>query len=233
VKKIASSIAFYLILALNGMGYGQTQPDYCLWGEFALEKKISKKLSLEFEEEIRLNQNISRLNYIHSSIGGGYRLNNALKFAFAYRFTGKYTLNDEFSYRHRLNLDASYRYSFSDFTFTYRTRIQSELKNYLSSSNGKNPAWEWRNRFVAKYSHKKISPYVGFEIFYQIKDARNPELDNTWPKHRLYVGVDYKLKKRNEIGVSFLIQRGIDDDEPNELNVIGINYSYTLPSKKN
>jgi len=233
VKKIASSIAFFLVLVAAGSSYGQTQPDYSLWGEFALDIKLSKKFSLEFEEEIRLNQNISRLNYIHSSIGAGYRLNNALKFAFAYRFTGKYTFNDEFSYRHRLNLDASYRYSFSDFTLTYRTRILSELKNYNTDSNGKNPAWEWRNRVVAKYSYKKISPYIGFEIFYQIKDIRNPELDNTWPKHRTSLGADYKINKRNEIGVSFLIQRGIDDDDPNELNVFGINYSYTLPTKKN
>lgn len=229
-KKL-TSLNFVLVL-LPLLGIGQNSPDYCLWSDFAIEKKLSKKFSLELEEELRFNQNISRLNYIHSSIGAGYRLNKSIRFALSYRFTAKYLLEDEFSFRHRLALDGSYRYSFSNFSIGYRSRIQSELKNYNSSKKGKNPAWKWRHRITAKYTFNKLEPNIGAEFFYQIKDPRNSNLDRSWYKLRAYLGVDYNINKLNTIGLFFLIQRGVSDDDPNELNVIGLNYKLEIPRSK-
>lgn len=229
-KKL-TSLNFVLVL-LPLLGIGQNSPDYCLWSDFAIEKKLSKKFSLELEEELRFNQNISRLNYIHSSIGAGYRLNKSIRFALSYRFTAKYLLEDEFSFRHRLALDGSYRYSFSNFSIGYRSRIQSELKNYNSSKKGKNPAWEWRNKLTVKYTFNRIEPFINTEIFFQIKDERNPKLDKTLYKFRLSAGLDYKVNKRNDVGLFFLIQRGANDDDPNELNVLGLSYKFEIPRSK-
>ena len=220
------------ILLFNNQGYSQNQPDLCQWSEFTLEKKLSKKLSLEFEEEVRFDQNISRFDLLHSSIGLNYRLIKELRFAFAYRFTGDYTINDKFSYRHRLSFDALYRYGLQNLTFTYRSRIQSEIKNYYSSPNGKYPAWVWRNKLTAKYSFKKTSPFIGAELFYQIYNTRNIDQNLSWPKQRAFVGFDYKINKRNEVGASFKLQRGVDDIDPKEYNVIGFSYTYIFSNKK-
>jgi hypothetical protein len=221
-----------MIMAFAIKGYAQVEPDNGLRTELAIEKRLGKKFAIELEEELRFNQNISRFDLLHSSLGASYRPIQPLKFALTYRFTSKHTLKEEYSFRHRLALDVFFRYEVSDFRFIYRNRIQSELKNYLTSTLGKNPAWQWRNKFTLKYSFKDISPYFGAEFYYQITDARNPILDRSWFKHKIFAGIDYKLNKRNELGIFILAQRGVDYDDPRDLNVLGLKYSLTLPRKK-
>lgn len=221
-----------IIMAFTLNGYAQGEPDHGLRTEVNIEKKLGKKFAIELEEELRFNQNISRFDLVHSSLGATYRPIKPLKFALTYRFTTKHTLTEEYSLRHRLALDAFFRYEVSDFTFTYRNRIISEVKNYLTSNLGKSPAWHWRNKFTLKYSFKDISPYLGAELYYQINDQRSPILNGSWFKHSLFAGMDYKIKKRNEISVFFLVQRGVDYDDPRDLNVLGLKYSLTLPRKK-
>ncbi len=69
---------------------------------------------------------------------------------------------------------------------------------------------------------------MGAEVYYQISDARETEFNKTWTKKRYRFGLDYRINKRNDIGVYFLLQRGIDVDYPNEMNVIGVSYSVDL-----
>jgi hypothetical protein len=221
-----------ILMVIAIIGYAQDEADHGFRTEVTIEKRLGKKFAIDLEEELRFNQNISRFDLINSSLGASYQPVKPLKFALSYRFTAKHTLNEEYSFRHRLALDVFFRYDVLDFRFIYRNRIQSELKNYLSSTLGKSPAWQWRNKFTLKYSFKDISPYLGAEFYYQIKDARNPLLDRNWFRHRIFAGIDYKIKKRNELGIFILIQRGVDYDDPRDLNVLGLKYSLTLPRKK-
>ncbi|HPE18660.1 MAG TPA: DUF2490 domain-containing protein [Tenuifilaceae bacterium] len=224
MKRAALLLYLFLAFAIRVI----SQPDYGLWNEFSLEKDFSKKFSLELQEEFRFDQSLSHFDVFHSSIGANYKPIKPVKLSFAYRFSANQTLENEVSFRHRLALDASYRLSFNNLKFSCRSRIQSEVKNFNSSKNGKTPSWEWRNRLTVEYSIKRFSPYVGAEVYYQISDARETEFNNTWTKKRYRLGVDYKINKRNDIGVYFLLQRGIDPDYPDEVNIVGVTYSINL-----
>src|SRR5687768_11202671 len=62
------------------------QNDAGLWGSINLEKKLTKKWSLHFSEELRLNENFSELGTAYTELTGEYRINKILSVSGGYRF---------------------------------------------------------------------------------------------------------------------------------------------------
>jgi hypothetical protein len=205
------------------------QSNFGLWNTFSIEKEFTKKFSAGLDEEVRLKDNLSHVNLFYTNLGVSYRPFQGLKLSLTYRFTQKYVLDNEFNFRNRLMFDASYKYRLSNLSFTYRSRIQSEIINNKST----NPEWFWRSKFEVKYNIKKISPYLGAELRYQIKVPKHPETDLGWHRVRLFAGVDYKINENNTVGIYYLRQNEFYILDPNNLDILGLQYSLTLPHKKN
>jgi hypothetical protein len=211
-------------------GHSQIQTDAGMWNTISVEKEITKKFSLILDEEIRLRDNFSQLNLLYTNFGVSYKIIKGLKVAIIYRLIEKYEgTNYTFSFRNRLMLDISYRYKIQDFSVSYRSRLQYEVRDYYSSDKGKLPEKFWRNKFEAKYNIKKFTPYVGVELRYQIADPRNQISDEGWHRIRYFWGVDYDINKNNSIGVYYLIQREYYVVNPMDMYIIGLQYSLTLP----
>jgi len=222
-------MALFLVISIGCIG--QSKVDNGLWSTISLEKELPKKFSFSFDQEIRFKDNISRLDILYSNIGFDYSFLKGFKTGIYYRLTEKYTKENEFKFKHKFMFDIAYRYKISPISISYRSRIQSEVKDY-NSEYETNLAWFWRNKFELKYSFKKFIPHVSAEFYYQIKDPWNSALNKGWHKQRFSFGLDYKLNKKNEFGLYYLIQRGIDVDDSNDINVIGIQYKLTLPYNK-
>jgi hypothetical protein len=205
------------------------QSDAGMWNTFSIEKRITKKYSIGIDEELRFKENFTRLNLLYTNLGIIFRPNKEIKLAFIYRLIEKYEEDDYFSYRNRLMLDISYKYKIKSFSLSYRSRVQSEVRNYYSSEKGKVPEWFWRNKFEVKYSIKKYSPYVGTELRYQFTDPRNPETDFGWHRIRIFGGVDYKINNQNTCGIYYLIQKEWLTLNPQNLYILGLEYSIDLP----
>jgi hypothetical protein len=206
-----------------------------MWNTFSIEKEFTKKFSLMIDEELRLRDNFSRLNLFYTNIGASYKFIKNGKASLIYRPIQKYLgTNRSFSFRNRLMLDLSYKYKFADFSLSYRSRIQSEIRDYYVSEKGKNPEWFWRNKFEFKYYTKKFEPYFGTELRYQIIDSRNPETNYGWHRGRYFAGIDYNINKNNSFGIYFLIQKEYGISSADDLYIVGLQYSLTLErSKKN
>lgn len=205
------------------------QSDAGMWNTFSIEKKINKRFSLGIDEELRFKENFTRLNLLYTNLGIIYRPNKEVKIALIYRLIEKYEDDDYFSYRNRLMLDISYKYKIKSLSLSYRSRIQSEVRNFYSSDKGKIPEWFWRNKFEVKYNIKKYSPYIGTELRYQIKDPRNPETDSGWHRIRIFGGVDYKINNMNSCGIYYLVQREWLTLNPQNIYILGLEYTIDLP----
>ncbi len=207
----------------------QAEEDAGLWTTINVEKKLSSKTSLLLTEEFRLRENFSRINLFYTDVGVNYRPYKFLKVEFSYRFIQKYLITDFFSYRHRLMLDITLRDKFGNFAVSYRQRLQSEVRNVYSSESGAVPEWYSRNKFEVKYDlQKKYTPYVATEFRYQIHNPRIIETDGLWHRARYILGVDYDLDKRNTFGLYYLIQREWNVTSPQDLYIIGVEYTLSL-----
>lgn len=203
--------------------------DAGMWNTINVEKKLKNNFSVFITEEFRLKENFSQINLFYTNVGVGYRPYNFLKVEFIYRSIEKKLITDFYSIRHRLMLDITLKKKYGDFSLSYRHRLQAEVRNVNSSDNGSIPEWYSRNKVEVKYDlHKKYTPYTSCELRYQIDDVRNIESDDTWHRARYVLGFEYEINKKNTFGVYYLIQHEWNVSIPENLYILGLEYSLTL-----
>jgi hypothetical protein len=219
----------FSFLFLSTLVSGQVTNDAGLWTTFNVDKKLNNKFSIFLTEEFRLKENFTTINLFYTDIGVEVRPAKFLKVALAYRLIEKNLIDETYSYRHRLMLDITVKKKFGNFALSYRHRLQSEVRNIYSSELGALPEWYSRNKLTVKYDfEKKIIPYIAAEFRYQITNPRLVESNNTWHRSRYIAGFDYKANDKSTFGLYYLIQNEYNVSAPQNLYIIGLEYSLSL-----
>lgn len=209
--------------------YAQNLKDAGIWTTISVEKDITNKISIGIDEEMRLRDNFSRLNLFYTNFNFNYKPIKNFKIGIAYRSIEKWQYKwQQFSFRHRLMLDLTYKYKSVNWEVAYRSRVQSELQDIYSDDKGKIPEWFWRHKFDFKYKIKNLDPYAGLELRYQIADPRMPESNGIWHRLRYYAGVDYDINDFNTVGVYYLIQHEFNVIKPEYIYIVGLQYKIQL-----
>jgi hypothetical protein len=204
-------------------------PDAGSWNTINVDVKINNKITALFTEECRFKENFTRLNLFYTNLGLEYKVNDFLKTALIYRFIEKFQDDNSFSFRHRLMFDLIFKKKLGNFVLSYRHRLQAEERDIYSSEIGAEPEWYSRNKAALKYdSERRYTPYISLEMRYQIRNPREWQSDNTWHRDRYSLGVDYKLNKKSTFGIYYLIQREYNVVMPQNLYIVGLEYSLSL-----
>ncbi len=217
----------FLYSAVNILAASQLssqENDFVAWAGVNFEKKVSDKLKAGFETEIRLNENISQMDQIHSDIGLSYEISNNIKIGGYYRYTREYiTDGNYFGNCHRYYVDLSFKYPVNRFTIAYRARFQSEYAEMYSSENGFVPEYYNRDKFVIRYNIRKnpVSPFASCELFYQLNNPDGNEID----KLRYAAGIEYKINNDSNIDLYLMMQQQVNKNDPVRLFIIGTTYS--------
>lgn len=199
----------------------QIEKDAGLWTTFTLQKKITKKITIAVDQELRLRENFQRLNLFYTNIGVDYKLNKHIKISPSYRFIQKVKIDTRVSYRHRLSADLTYKKKFNKFIISERIRYQIEIRDYLTSKKGKLPEQYVRFKTDFKYNiTDKITPYLSCELRFQIRSWRDNDIKYNGDFHRIrnVGGIEYEFNYRNFINVYYLVQ--------NEFNIAGIENNF-------
>ncbi|HNQ12557.1 MAG TPA: DUF2490 domain-containing protein [Bacteroidia bacterium] len=199
--------------------------DAGLWASVQVEKKITRKVSVQLSQEFRWYENISELGTLNSDLGVSYRLHKAVAVSLNYRFSQKKQVDDFYCTRHRYYADLQLRQSINKFTFILRTRYQMQFSQVYSSEDGSVPSYMFRNKFTARYKiNKKIEPFIAAEWYLQSKNAEGNDLD----KVRFSGGAEYKINRAHSIEFYYLYQKEMDENNPVSDYVTGIGYSFSF-----
>lgn len=227
MKKIA--ILFLFSIGITSNSFAQATEDAGLWCTFNLEKNINQKFTLFLTEEYRVRENFSQTNLFYTDLGLSYKPADFIKISLSYRCVEKFIEDNAISFRHRGMLDIALKRKFGNFAISYRQRIQAEVRNVYSSEIGNLPEWYSRNKFQIKYDFDKpVTPYVATELRYQISNPRSIETDKAWHRCRVFAGLDYKKNDRNTFGLFYMIQREWNVSAPQNLYILGLEYTLTL-----
>jgi hypothetical protein len=86
-----------------------------------------------------------------------------------------------------------------------------------------------RNKFTVKLDlDKPVQPYIGAEFRYQISNPRAMESDGLWHRSRYVAGIDYKKSDKHTFGLYYLVQQEYNVSAPQNLYIVGIEYSLSL-----
>ena len=226
-------IYFFLLSAIchlpSALCHAQDYPDAGSWNTINIDKSINKRFSVLFTEECRLRENFTCLNLFYTNLGIEYIVAKNFKAALIYRWIDKWQDDQTFSFRHRLMLDLTFKHKFGNLTASFRNRTQVEERDIFTSANGRLPEWYSRNKFGAKYDlGRRYTPFASIELRYQLHDPRNIESDRLWHRNRYVLGVEYTINAKSTFAAYYLIQREYNVLGPQDLYIVGLEYSLSL-----
>lgn len=215
-----------IIILINGLScklYSQKQ-DFGLWTGIEVENKLSKRFDLAMELGNRWKDNLAQRDESFASVGISWS-KKAWSFATNYRFANEKN-KDNYNLAHRFYLQGKYDFEFNRFSLSNRSRIQMQYKNINRSENGKLPESLFRNRLSLDYNIKGIplKPEISYEFFYKINNYATKQIE----KSRFILGLGYKINKDNQVGLSFITQKTVNQPNPSKKYILGIDYKLEI-----
>ncbi|MFT4543595.1 MAG: hypothetical protein ACI9CU_000422 [Polaribacter sp.] len=206
--------------AVTGQGW-----DFGTWHKVNVGGELTKKLSLSVEQQVRLNENSSRLDQAFTELGLGYDLPKGFALNGAYRFSWSQNEDGSFFNRHRYNIDVNYGKKFWVLKAKVRARFQHRPSRYLINERlnpEESPVFVRLKLAIEFAKLKKWTPGIAFESFFRV----NSPTENRATKFRYRAYLNYDLPKRQELGLFYMLETDYSGSSSEFASVLGISYSY-------
>lgn len=228
--KILRSI---IIVVIPIFGFGQTTPDLTqgeVWLGTSYKLKFENKLTVQLEEQIRLDNDIDRLKKSFTELSLGYEVFKDFEVGFKYRFSifpNSFAENaiDRSAFNiSRISIDASYELDKKGFPLSleYRTRFQDAKEHYTGQK-----ITFWRNKFTLEWeASKNITPFIEYENFYRLNRK------NEFRQNRYTAGIEWRINKEMDLSTFYRVDEETNKKLNGRQNIIGIMFSYSMDYKK-
>jgi len=174
IRRITAVVALLLMAQSYLSNSACAQTDVALDPEFgarvslSVDKKLTKGLHLSLEEEIRLDDNFSSFNRLHTTLGLSYKLNEHLKLGIGYAMINPYSQsNSAFkSSCHRLMVDATAGIRFGDWRLSLKERFQATYQSGdMNEYQKPRTVLTLKSRLKLSYKgFRSVEPYASVEL---------------------------------------------------------------------
>lgn len=167
MSRILLNTRTWLLMLLLGMSFSvQAQSgDFNTWTKFKVKHKIDSRFSVSSDLELRMKDDVRRLDRWGIGIGGSYRPCSFLDLGIGYE-THLRSDNSDWKFRHRyhINVTASVRYQW------LRVSLRERFQQTFDCGN---PETRLRSRLKLSYVPAKgvVSPYFLIELYQSLDDA--------------------------------------------------------------
>jgi len=212
LKNIRFYLGHWLLIFCIQSSYGLD--DNQSWTSVGFEKKLPYSFKLQFEQELRLDNQLSTFKQTFSEFSLSYSVFKGFKIELPFRYMAYKDKTKQ-----RVSFSGSYKYSFKPVSLKHRTKYQRTYEK------GEIPEELIRNKFSIMYRlNKKIEPYVSGELFH-LYNTENDQFD----EYRVSLGVAVDLPGKNSIKIFYIYKKeDITKSSPDEVNVFGLGYKYKL-----
>ena len=194
--------------------YGADDNEF--WTSVSFEKKLPYSLKLEFEQELRLLDQLSTFKQTFSELSLSYKVFDGLILQVPYRYS---TYKEQDKVKQRLSIGGSYKYSFKPLSLKYRARIQRTFEK-------KEPSEDLiRNKCTIAYKlHKNLEPFISSELSHSY-DEDPVQLD----EYRMSFGLTVDINKKNSMKIFYIFKKeDLTESDPGVINVFGLAYSFKM-----
>jgi hypothetical protein len=192
-----------------------------------LKKKLTKKIDIEFNEELRMNNNSSTFDRSMTTLGASYDFNKTFKTGVFYTYI--YLNNQKDGYwegRNRFGAWITAGHKFNRLRISLREKYHSTYRDEALGNFSYNPKSVLRSRIELTYNIKKlpVDPYISAEMQYQLN---NPE-GNAIDRWKYTAGAEYKISKKFSVDLYFRLDKSVNVKNPATLSVLGTSFSFQL-----
>ncbi len=176
--------------------------------------KLSDQLKLNLSPEFRFDENLALDKYLFEG-AAIYKPSKIFALGATYRFVVNLRDEKDTEYFNRVALSATMKKEFNRFEPAFRLRYS----NYADDAITDKEFIRYKGSFKYDIDNCKITPSAGIEVFQQLSDF---ELYKT----RYSVGTDYKLFKKNYLGVSYKFDSFAIEDK--NTRILSLTYKLKL-----
>lgn len=190
------------------------------WTEIGVSGSLAKRWQISFDQHLRFDHDISRVDSVMPEWAVTYRLWKWLRTGVGYRLQYTRDGDGEMVLRHRFHGAVRARQDVGDFRMQYRLQYQEQLRP------GANDQLRHtiRNRAEVGYRHfKPWLPGVSVESFHAIDDGDAIHLD----KVRITAGVEY-ARKDWSVELYYRAEVPVADEMDPTVHIMGLGAHYEL-----
>ena len=180
-----------MLMLVNLLSAQEVENEFQSRTSFELTYKPIKKLKLSFKPELRFDETYSLDKYLIDT-EASYKAFDFLSLAVSYRFIANQRKTKDTEYFNRFAYSATAKKDFNDFKTAFRLRYSNYADDEVLDKNF------IRYKLSVKYDIPKckLTPFVSGEAFQQTSST-------SIFKMRYALGADYKLFKKNYLGVNY------------------------------
>lgn len=213
------SIVLFFLIGFKSIA--QTQNDAILWTTLSLEKKFTKRISLNLINQTAINQNVSEVSSSFMDIGMQYKVNSNFAIGGNYRFIKLRNINNDFDNLQRFYLDLTGSKGLGNFSIQLRSRFQNQLYGLNLFNTFKPNKYFIRNKLTLRYSiDSKNSINTSIEQFYRLNSVFQTQFIRT------SIGYGYRFNLHHKIDLAFTHQIRLNTNNPMMLFIYCVGYGY-------
>ena len=191
MSRIILNTKIWLFVLLFGMSFPAwaQSDDFNTWTKFKVNHKIDSRFSVSGDLELRMKDDVSRLDRWGLTVGGSYR---------PCSFLNLRNLGDsDWKLRHRYHISATANFRYQWLKVSLRERFQQTFDRGDSETR-------LRSRLKLSYAPTKgiVSPYFSVEIYQSLDDTSFWRAD----RMRYRPGVEIALAKRWSLDAFYCYQ---------------------------
>lgn len=215
---IAIGLALVPLLAAPA---GRAEADVQLWMEAGVSRQLDKRFELSFEQHLRFDQDVSRVQAVMPELSLSIRLHELLRLGLGYRFQYERDKDGVLVVRHRGHVDLRTSYDVGPLEVSYRARFTEEVRGSFASDDLRHT---FRNRLAIELeATDPWAPAVAAETFHRLGDGDTIRLQ----KLRLTAGISRELGD-HEIDLFYRVEVAQDDPTDPTPHIIGVGYHHDL-----
>ena len=189
-------LLFVLLLGISLSAWAQSD-DFNTWTKFKVNHKIDSRFSVSGDLELRMKDDVSKLDRWGLTVGGSYRPYSFLNLGVGYETHLRNLGDSDWKFRHRYHITATVSFRYQWLKIAVRERFQQTFDRGNSETR-------LRSRLKLSYAPTKgiVSPYFSVEIYQSLDDVSFWRAD----RMRYRPGVEIALAKRWSLDTFYCYQ---------------------------
>jgi len=217
MSRIILNTKIWLFVLLFGMSFPAwaQSDDFTTWTKFKVNHKIDSRFSVSGDLELRMKDDVSRLDRWGLTVGGSYRPCSFLNLGVGYETHLRNLGDSDWKLRHRYHISATANFRYQWLKVSLRERFQQTFDRGDSETR-------LRSRLKLSYAPTKgiVSPYFSVEIYQSLDDTSFWRAD----RMRYRPGVEIALAKRWSLDAFYCYQYASSQGR----HIVGIEVGYSF-----
>ena len=207
-------LLFVLLLGISLSAWAQSD-DFNTWTKFKVNHKIDSRFSVSGDLELRMKDDVSKLDRWGLTVGGSYRPYSFLNLGVGYETHLRNLGDSDWKFRHRYHITATVSFRYQWLKVAVRERFQQTFDRGNSETR-------LRSRLKLSYAPTKgiVSPYFSVEIYQSLDDVSFWRAD----RMRYRPGVEIALAKRWSLDAFYCYQYASSQGR----HIVGIEVGYSF-----